>query len=41
MVVNVGTATTCSLRGAGTSDTVRFTFQNSAGAIDQASVKAF
>jgi hypothetical protein len=39
MIVNVGTATSCRLSGAGTSDTVRFTFSNSKGAIDLTSVK--
>ena len=41
MIVNVGTRTSCSLAGAGTKDTVRFTYTTSHGAIDPASVRAF
>jgi hypothetical protein len=40
LIVNVGTRTACSLSGAGTNSTVRFTFSSSDGAIDLASVKA-
>ena len=40
MIVNVGTRTSCALTGAEGKGTVRFTFRNSSGAIDPASVKA-
>lgn len=40
MIVNVGTATSCTLTNAGSSKSVRFTFRSSHGGIDTASVKA-
>jgi hypothetical protein len=40
MIVRVGTRTACNITGAGTNRTVRFTFSNTHGAIDPASVKA-
>jgi hypothetical protein len=40
MIVNVGTLTSCALTGAEGRSTVRFTFKNTDGEIDPASVKA-
>ncbi len=40
LIVNVGTTTTCSLSGAGSTKIVRFTFTHKNGAVKVSSVKA-